>query len=557
MKNKFVRGGTSRKQDREYEKGLAALLKALVLFMVSLCISGCFGERVSEQQHLDSPALAPGASFSEKSPTTKRLLQRRPIVDRTGTILCMSKRDPEVGAVRIQPYKGLFEGIIGYVDHFGRGLEGIEYVYDSYLSTPAEEKEPFGDPLVLSVEKNLQALCKENLAWQMRRLRSRRGAMIIMDAKTGHILAMTSIDKSSDKEGDAGQALNLATQGLINPWPVIVTLAQARMIDTRLKDLEPADAETSQEGTDGRVQKESRTLELKKESVIKTGRWHWHYFGEDAGIWTRMKEEELEALELDSSLLSSLIALGFGQETEIDLPEERQGKLPPVLSGNVTDVISSTASSTPIQLLAAYTAILKSGNGVRPHLAMNVKTKRHNGEGPGRKLLSEEAQSLFRSVFGDNKGPSVASFSRADYQKGKRYQVVGLGFWPADNPKVSYISVLFDAKYSPSKRRGTLGRMASLARKGALALNEQYRFAGGFNNAAGLGPKPAKVDNKYPEVMPDLRGLSIRSALEVAGRLGMKIRISGTGKVREQYPRPGSRISKSTECVLLCKNNPA
>ena len=557
MKKQFVRGGTSKIEDREYKRGLAAFCMAVALLTVSLCLSGCFGERVSEQQHLDSPALAPGVSFSDKSPAVKRLLQRRPIVDRTGTILCMSKEDPERGALRIKPYKGLFDQIIGYVDDFGRGLEGVEFVYDDYLSRPPSKEDPFGSPLVLSVEKNLQTQCKENLAWQMKRLRSKSGAMIIMDVKTGNILAMTSIDAS--RSGDEGaQEENLTTQRLVNPWPVIVTLAQAKAMEDRVRELEAEQAKAASEdsGADEKSSKKTNTqTKIDTKSVIKTGRWHWHYFGDDAAIWTRVHEDEFEGFELDQGLLSSLIGLGLGQETTIDLPEERQGMLPPALSANVTDMISSPAGATPVQLLVAYTTLLRNGELVRPRLAMNGETDSKDESGPGKRLFSETGQRLFRSVFGDNKGPSLASFAQKECNGNKCYEVVGLGFWPAENPKVSYISVLFDAKYSPARRRGTLGRMIHLARKGASALKEQYRFVKNSSMGQMSAGKVGDQD-KYPERMPDLRGLSIRSALEVAGRLGMKIRISGTGKVKEQYPRPGSRISKSTECVLLCKNNP-
>ncbi len=555
MKTMFVRGGTSRIQDREFARKVYTVsLRVLILFLISLSITGCFGERVSEQQHLDNSALAPGvSSSSDISPFAKRILERRPIVDRGGTILCVSKKDPDKGALRVRPYKGLFDHIIGYIDRYGRGLDGLEYVYDSFLLSK-DRRGDLDDPLVLSVEKNLQAMCYDNLAWQMSRLRAKAGSIILMDVKTGQILAMANIDKRNKKLLQT-ESKNLAVEGLVNPWPVMLTIAQVQVLESRLKALEKRAGVTSKE--DGKDVQRSNLLEDDDNPIVKIKRWHWHDFGESAAIWTRFDEEELDNLRLKKDLLTRLINVGFGQETGIDLPEEQQGRLPSMLSEHVSGLISSTASSTPIQILSAYTALLKNDGPVQPRLAMNIGSEDDNRDGNesdqrSKGLFGKETHKMLLSTFGDNGGPSIASYSLAECNGEKEcYQVMGLGFWPANNPKVSYISVLFDAKYTPEKRRGTLGKMVSLARKGVKALGLQYRFA---LNKQQKGKVTSEVNNglTMPKIMPDLRGMSIRSALDVVGRLGMRIRISGTGKVKEQYPKPGRRISKGQECVIVC-----
>ena len=50
------------------------------------------------------------------------------------------------------------------------------------------------------------------------------------------------------------------------------------------------------------------------------------------------------------------------------------------------------------------------------------------------------------------------------------------------------------------------------------------------------------------EVMPDLTGLSMRSALEPIEGKGLIIKVSGNGKVIEQIPRPGTVIEKGDIC---------
>lgn len=51
--------------------------------------------------------------------------------------------------------------------------------------------------------------------------------------------------------------------------------------------------------------------------------------------------------------------------------------------------------------------------------------------------------------------------------------------------------------------------------------------------------------------MPDLRGLTIRDALLILNQLGVRnIEVEGVGRVREQYPEPGSVDFKEQTIIL-------
>jgi membrane peptidoglycan carboxypeptidase len=75
---------------------------------------------------------------------------------------------------------------------------------------------------------------------------------------------------------------------------------------------------------------------------------------------------------------------------------------------------------------------------------------------------------------------------------------------------------------------------------------------------ADLEPRPVKaplVARSVDEVvdnglMPDLSGLSMREALRVLGRIGMRAQPTGDGFVLEQAPRPGEPIVRGDACVL-------
>jgi cell division protein FtsI (penicillin-binding protein 3) len=57
------------------------------------------------------------------------------------------------------------------------------------------------------------------------------------------------------------------------------------------------------------------------------------------------------------------------------------------------------------------------------------------------------------------------------------------------------------------------------------------------------------------EVMPDLTGLSLRSALSRIERRGLIIKVSGNGRVVDQSPRPGAVIEKGDICFLKLQSS--
>jgi cell division protein FtsI (penicillin-binding protein 3)/stage V sporulation protein D (sporulation-specific penicillin-binding protein) len=53
--------------------------------------------------------------------------------------------------------------------------------------------------------------------------------------------------------------------------------------------------------------------------------------------------------------------------------------------------------------------------------------------------------------------------------------------------------------------------------------------------------------------MPDLKGLSLKDALEIAGSIRMNVEYSGMGRVVSQTPKVGEELRKGQVCKLLLK----
>lgn len=116
--------------------------------------------------------------------------------------------------------------VLGYVNHENKGESGVEAYFHSYLAgvdgmreyrhnargqvLPNEDDRYLapkdGLNLRLTIDMRLQTICEQELDRGMRHYRAKRGCMIVVDPKTGDILAMVS-----------RPSFNLNTKDLITP----------------------------------------------------------------------------------------------------------------------------------------------------------------------------------------------------------------------------------------------------------------------------------------------------------------------------------------------------
>ena len=87
---------------------------------------------------------------------------------------------------RKYPKRRLFSHVVGFVGEDGVGLEGAERVYDKYLR---ENK----DPLQLSVDSRIQAVFYEQLSFAMQKYQTKAAMGMLMNSRTGEIIAMVSL----------------------------------------------------------------------------------------------------------------------------------------------------------------------------------------------------------------------------------------------------------------------------------------------------------------------------------------------------------------------------
>lgn len=94
--------------------------------------------------------------------------------------------DVEPVQTRRYPKRRLFSHIVGFVGNDGQGLEGAERIYDDYLRENVA-------PLRLSLDARIQSVFYEQLSMAMQKYQAKAAMGMLMNSRTGEMLAMVSL----------------------------------------------------------------------------------------------------------------------------------------------------------------------------------------------------------------------------------------------------------------------------------------------------------------------------------------------------------------------------
>lgn len=511
--------------------GLAGLVVIATLFI------GCFWQsnNVNSEDDVDSSRLSQQQShdyYSLPSP-----LYRGTILDRTGAIFAISQKMTSALAgpseyKRVYPCGSLASPVLGFVDHGGRGLEGVEYTYNSLLShTNISRTYPGGQELTLTLEKNIQASAEKELGRQMKKLKADKGCLVIISVENGEILALASKPSWDPERFWELPATNITNYSLQDNVDLMV-LAPLLNWMFEQSELPKSDCQS-----------------LDK----KAHKWKWETLGKGLVLWSPWTEQELKDFVSYDDLSRDLRGLGFGQSTGIDLPGEGQGSLSSALPSSQNCSLRQGITASPIQILRAFSALINENILVTPHVALQSPNEFLTSESSIKDQrqtkipwLTEGLILRLRKNLAVRGGPSLASirWNEQSEQISTQFpaQVTALGFWPDKSPKVSYIVLLDGVKIDPRERRGTLGRTLIVVKQAAqMPLKDEWRTA-----------KSQKTKKKLSR-MPNLKGKSVRQALDILQSIGISPKLKGVGTVIAQKPRSGIPLKGVKVCSIICK----
>ena len=326
---------------------------------------------------------------------------------------------------RTYPQGTVAAHVVGYAGTDNKGLEGLERSLDRRLTgrpgyeivTRDAEGRPVdvvgsraerpGQNVVLTLDHQLQANAEQRLAEAMRQWDAKGATAIVMDTKSGAILAMASaptFDANRFSTAPENARRNRAVTDVYEPGSTfkIVTIAAA-LEDQIVSPLSRFTLAPTIQVAD-RVIHEAHVRGTETMTVRQI-------LAESSNVGTITIAERLGGGELSSWI----DRFGFGKTTGIDYPGESAGMVLPYdkWSGSTigTVPIGQGIAVTPLQMVSAYAAIGGGGVLPRPYLVQKIGGRKVKHE-PGRRVVSEgtaeRMMSMFRSVVVEGTGTQAA-----------------------------------------------------------------------------------------------------------------------------------------------------
>ncbi|MBE9061328.1 penicillin-binding protein 2 [cf. Phormidesmis sp. LEGE 11477] len=336
---------------------------------------------------------------------------------------------------RVYPQSELFSQITGYVDLEGVPKAGIELsgkdqlAYDPPSAREIATLQPVAQDdlkLQLTIDSRLQRIAQENLAATVTEYRAKRGALIVMDARTGEILTLAvapTYDPNRYYEADLAHFKNWAVSDLYEPGSTFKPINVAIALENG--SIGPNDT-------------------IYDEGQIQVGGWpiqnvdyHWGGGRGTLSITDVLRYSSnvgmvhiMQALA-PADYYAWLEKLGLGQVTGVELPGETSGQLKnkgqfvssPVEAA--TTAFGQGFSLTPLQLVQLHGTLANGGEMVTPRVVRGLVDR--EGElswtpertAPKRVFSPETAQqvlTMMKEVVDDGTGSAA---------KVKGYQIAG------------------------------------------------------------------------------------------------------------------------------------
>jgi len=328
---------------------------------------------------------------------------------------------------RSYPNGALAAHLLGFVGIDSQGLAGVELAYDGTLRGLAGEalaeqdgvgrvlvetqrvtKAPQdGADLLLTIDQVIQHITERELDAAMARTHARAGAVIVLDPRSGEILALAARPAFDPNTGPAARPelwLNRTVAGVYEPGSTFKVFTAAAALDSGAVSAEDTFlCNGSLRVPGGHVIREAVARKnglLTLAGIIK----HSCNVGA-AQVATRLGKPRF---------YDYIRAFGFGTATGVDLPGELPGLVRPPADwlgpGLQTIAFGQGISVTPLQLIAASTALANGGTIVRPHVVRGTRDREGRttavvGPGPVRRAIRPEtASEVVRMMIGAVEG---------------------------------------------------------------------------------------------------------------------------------------------------------
>jgi cell division protein FtsI (penicillin-binding protein 3) len=480
------------------------------------------------------------------------------------------------------------------------GLSGLEAAYDHLINgrtgtvlvqtdarrrafSRIERPPTTGATLELTIDRYLQHVVERELRVGVEENRAAGGSALIMDPRTGEILALANwptFNPNAYRNATPEAQRNRAVQDLYEPGSTFkIVTASAALEERVVTPDEPIDV------SDGLIRFGRRVIE------------DTHRYGVLSFADVVVMSSNVGAVKVGLRLGPERLGLftsrfGFGRRTSpLDFPGESAGIVwnPSKLNDSALASVSMgyQVGVTPLQMAAAVSSIANGGELLEPRIVRAViqdgkrtpvphKVVRRTVTASTAALLTDIMEQVVERGTGlEARVPGFAVAGKTGtaqklvdgrYSR-TEYNASFVGFAPSRQPEF-VIVVVVDSPHGRSYFGGSVA--APIFRRIAEAGLQHRGMPSSINTLPPVlvdrrgnsnqplrtsGPVSLRVDVAGQDpgssrLLPDLRGLGARDAMKELALRGITARVVGDGIVVGQQPPPGSPIEPGATATL-------
>lgn len=483
---------------------------------------------------------------------------------------------------RYYPNNNFLSYIIGYTssDENGnmKGLMGIEKQYDEKMtgtngfvkyqkdlngykfpnSNEIRKEKIDGNDVYLTIDSNVQMSLETAINKAQNESSANWIVAIVADAKTGKILGSATSPSFNPNTKDIKNYLNPLVSYTYEPGSVMKTYSYMAALENN-PTWDPYNTNC-----------ETGPYEIGDDTVRDWNKTGWGLIPYSRGYTLSSNTCVANMIKnylSKQKLMDYYKKLGFGQKTNIDLPNEYTGKVKFKYDVEVVNAgFGQGITTTPIQQIKALTAISNNGVILNPYIVsktVNSSTKEVTYKAAvkeGEKVASTETINkikdlMYRVVNSDSSETTgskykmdgydligktgtaqIANPRTGKYYDGKYDYITSFsGMYPKDDPKV-ILYVAFQRSYNSNVLPQTVQTI----------VRDTAKYLGIFEEA----PEINKEVNTYK--LGSYKNKTTESVKQTLDALGASYVIFGDGnKVISQYPNKNSKVSTKDKVFIF------
>ena len=375
---------------------------------------------------------------------------------------------------RVYPHGKLYSHILGQIDDDNYGISGIEKYFDRQL----RDKKKVKEPLILTLDSNIQFLVKTQLQQAMKDFKANAAGGLLMDVKNGEVLSLVSLPdyNLNIRENISNiKYMNQITKGVFELGSVFKTFTVALALEEKIFT------------PDTIINNIPNKIKCSKYTIRDIYDFPESLTVEDilirsSNIGTLMVARQIGEKKLKTFLenLSLLKPINFELE-EIGQPlsfDWNKCKLETVSYGH-------GITTTPLQAAAAYASITNGGYLIKPTLQFKKNFDKEKRISIVSKNTSDQINKILRRVVTDKEGTaSLANIFGYDvggktgtsksYKDNNKNINTFISIFPHNEPKYVLLTILDNPKGAPHLNYNYKGQKISNISRTEAGWNSVY-----------------------------------------------------------------------------------